>query len=376
MLDVKQCFENASQGKPSWCPSKWGSTATSLKCEMNKYGETKALVAGTTSMIGLIGTINNCVGSLARSLGTSYSNLDEHNVQSSALVPSNASSANNVCKNFENGTTKAYVIHTGEGTDALAKGEFEKLRNLTTPPGCLLAPQTVITHGNAFNEVEFKEMGEKGMKLVWSPRSNISLYGDTPISTTNIPLARSFGITVALGPDWSMGGSVNMLDEMRFADAWDNKHWGNKLSPQDLFEMATANAAKALALDNQIGAIKVGLYADLFVFGGNVAAPYDALMATYPSTVRLVMVGGRVLYGDPQLKASALNAGSCEDIQVCGVPKFLCVAEANSTNKLDQKFDDIKTVLEEGLLEVDNIPVATKGHSYTFAPLAPLTTCP
>jgi hypothetical protein len=36
----------------------------------------------------------------------------------------------------------------------------------------------------------------------------------------------------------------------------------------------------------------------------------------------------------------------------------------------------LKTTLEEALLEVDAIPTATKGHSYTFAPLAPLSTCP
>jgi cytosine/adenosine deaminase-related metal-dependent hydrolase len=376
MLDVKQCFEDASQGKPSWCPAKWDGASNNLKCEMNKWGETKGLVSGTTSIIGLIGTIGGCVGSLARTLGTSYSNLEEHAIQSSALVPSSGTSASNVCKNFANGSTKSYVIHLGEGTDATAKGQFEKLRALTDPPGCLMAPQTVITHGTAFDDVEFKEMGEKGMKLVWSPRSNISLYGDTPTSTTNIPLALSHGITVSLGPDWSMGGSVNMLEEMRFADAWDNKHWGDVLKPRDLFEMATINAAKSLALDNQIGSLKAGLYADLFVFGGDTANPYDALLAAAPSSVRLVMVGGRVLYGDTQLKPAALNAASCEDIQVCSASKFVCVAESNSSNKLNQTFDVIKTTLEEALLEVDAIPAATKGHSFTFAPIAPLSSCP
>ncbi len=67
---------------------------------------------------------------------------------------------------------------------------------------------------------------------------------------------------------------------------------------------------------------------------------------------------------------------SCEDLQVCGASKFVCGAEANSSTKLDQTFSVLKTTLEEALLEVDAIPSATKGHSYTFAPLAPLSTCP
>ncbi|RYE74381.1 MAG: hypothetical protein EOO74_11630, partial [Myxococcales bacterium] len=292
MGDVKQCFEDASQGKPTWCPAKWDGADANLKCEMNKWGEAKAIVAGTTSVIGLIGQINACVGSLARTLGTTYDDLPGDTIQSSALVPSTASSANNVCANFASGKTKAYVIHNGEGTDATAKNEFEKLRTLTTPAGCLLAPQTTITHAVAFDDTEFTEMGQKGMKMVWSPQSNISLYG----ATANVPLARSRGVTIALGPDWSMGGSVNMLNELRFADQWDNDHWSNILSPRELFEMATVNGAKAVGLDDSIGSLKAGLYADLFVFGGDAAAPYDALLATSPATVRLTMVGGRVLY--------------------------------------------------------------------------------
>ena len=36
-----------------------------------------------------------------------------------------------------------------------------------------------------------------------------------------------------------MGGSQNLLDELRFADAWDNAHFGNILTTQDLVKMVT-----------------------------------------------------------------------------------------------------------------------------------------
>ena len=55
MVDVKQCLEDASQGKPVWCPTKYNGAGT-LKCEMEKWGELKALVAGTTSVVGAIST--------------------------------------------------------------------------------------------------------------------------------------------------------------------------------------------------------------------------------------------------------------------------------------------------------------------------------
>ena len=72
-------------------------------------------------------------------------------------------------------------------------------------------------------------MAARGMSLVWSPRSNVFLYGGgTDLTkTTNIPLALAKGINVALAPDWSIGGSQNLLDELRFADQVDDTVWGN-----------------------------------------------------------------------------------------------------------------------------------------------------
>src|SRR5262249_11102227 len=55
MLDVKQCIADDSQGKPAWCPATYNA-AGSLRCEMDKFGELKGVVAGTTSIVGLPGT--------------------------------------------------------------------------------------------------------------------------------------------------------------------------------------------------------------------------------------------------------------------------------------------------------------------------------
>ena len=49
-----QRLEDASQGKPVWCPAKYDG-AGALKCEMETGGELKALVSGTTSVVGLAG---------------------------------------------------------------------------------------------------------------------------------------------------------------------------------------------------------------------------------------------------------------------------------------------------------------------------------
>jgi len=367
MLDVKQCLVNDSQGKPAWCAqTPYGTSAGSLRCEIDKWGELKGLIAGTTSIVGLAGTTSTCFSSLARSIDSAQNGLGQDKVQTSALFP--PSSPSTVCQNFASGKTDAYLVHVGEGTDAKALGEFARLGTLTTPAGCLYAPQTAITHGTAFTSTEFSVMGQAGMKLIWSPHSNVSLYGQT----VNIPAALDAGVSVSLAPDWSMGGSQNMLDELRFADAWDNTHWNDRLSAKDIVAMGTVNGAKAIALDNKLGKLEVGHLADIAVFRGDVTVPYAAILAARPKDVRLVMVNGVVLYGDSLLQAAGPAQPGCETIDICGVSKFLCTATSVTTNKLDQTYAQIYTALEQALLLADAL---TPSDGFSFSPIAPLVRC-
>ncbi len=350
MLDYKQCLEDASQGKPIWCPQTYDGTGT-LDCELDKWGELKGMVAGTTSIVGLPGTSSACYASLSRSIDVTQNDLPGDKIQTSAIFPPSASSADGVCNNFTSGATDAYLIHVGEGVDSVALGEFSTLNTVTTPDGCLLAPKTTITHGTAFAATQFQTMATAGMKLTWSPASNVALYG----KTTDIPAALAAGVTVAMGPDWSMGGSQNMLDELRFADNWDNSRWGDKITTKQIVQMATKNGAAALGLSSTLGSIAVNLKADLFVVGGDVTKPYDAIVAARPKDVRLVMVGGVPLFGDDQLKAAGPASPGCENIDICGRGKFLCVAEPSSAAKLNQTFAQIKTALDGALLDLDNL---------------------
>jgi hypothetical protein len=352
MMDYKQCLEDASQGKPVWCPQTYDGDGK-VKCEMNKWGELKGLVAGTTSIVGLPGTSLSCFSSLSRSIDVSQNGLPGDKIQTSATFPPSASAANGVCANFSNDSTDAYLIHCGEGVDQTALNEFSTLFTVTDPDGCLYAPETAITHGTSFTPSEYQTMASAGMKLTWSPASNVALYGQT----NDLPAAIAAGLTISLAPDWSMGGSRNMLEEMRFANWWDDQNYGNVLSTKDIVEMATSNAAAVVALSNTLGRLSPGLKADLLVVGGDRSVPYDAIVSAWPSTVRLVMVGGKVLFGDDQLEAAGPSNPGCEAIDVCGRAKFLCTAEASTQNLLDQTMVEIRDRLNTALLDLDSIPV-------------------
>lgn len=371
MLDTKQCLANDSQGKPAWCAqTPYGTKEGSVRCEMDKWGELKALVAGTTSIVGLPGTSAACFGSLARSIDVAQNGLKIDRVRTSATFPPSNATATSVCESFANKSVDAFLVHCGEGVDDRSRAEFAKLGSAGAPAGCLYAPGTAITHGTAFTANEFAIMGSKGMKLTWSPASNMALYG----ATTNVPLALDAKVLVALAPDWSMGGSQNLLDELRFARAHSQKNWGGRLDDKTLVTMATANGAEVVALGDRIGRIKEGYIADIAVFAGDASRPYGAIVAATPKEVRLVMVGGVVLYGDKEFESLAATneAPGCETIDVCGASKFLCVATGDTNDKLGQTFAKVKEALEQAMTASDK---ATPDDGYDFAPLAPLVRC-
>ncbi len=364
LVDAKQ-YLNGESGSP-----------VDYGCELDKYGEIKGLVAGTTSIVGAANPADRkCYGSLARTIDQSPNGLPADKIQVATLFPS-ATAADGVCTNFGSGKTDAYVIHIAEGVDASALAEFGKLGAVTTTEDCLYAPKTTIVHGVALGDPELSTMATAGMSLVWSPRSNVFLYGGGTVltATANVPLALSKGINVALAPDWSIGGSQNLLDELRFADLVDNSVWGDQLTPKLLVQMVTTHAARALGLGAVLGALAPGMKADVMVIGGDGCAPYDAILAATPADVRLVLVGGVALYGDPALRSLGPATPGCEDLAVCTSAKFICAAAPSSapTDKLGQTLGEIQATLSGALDAYD----ALGASAWKFAPITPIVRCP
>jgi hypothetical protein len=365
MLDYKQCLEDAGQGKPVWCPLAYDGDGK-LKCEMDKWGELKGLVAGTTSIVGLPGNSSKCFGSVARSIDVPQNDLEADKVQTSSLFPPGEMSASGACQNFTDGDTDAYLVHVGEGVNQNALDEFAELFTVSNPQGCLYAPQTTITHGTAFGASEFAQMAAAGMKLTWSPASNLALYG----KTTNIPAALDAGILVSLAPDWSMGGSQNLLDELRTADDWDNTNWNDRLSHQDLVEMVTINAATVLGLADTIGRLEVGFKADIAVFDSLDADPYTSITMATPADVQLVMVGGIILVSSPGVQDVEPSLNECEEVSLCGATKLVCIGEPDEAQDLlNQTYTEIRSILTDGLEDLDAIaPLAAADCNNTCAP--------
>ena len=208
----------------------------------------------------------------------------------------------------------AYAAHVSEGINLAAENEFLCVSGSLG----LLTAQTAVIHGVGLNAKDVSAIAKAGAKHIWSPRSNVDLYGNT----APVTVMKSLGVTMALGTDWHASGSMNMLRELQCADSLNQSYFGKPFSDQDLWLMVTRNAAIAARFDNQIGALAVGLQADISVFAS--ATPdYRGVIAAGVEDVQLVMRGGKVLYGDAAL-TTALGS-SCTALDVCGVAKQVCL---------------------------------------------------
>ena len=326
-----------------------------LACDADRFGEIKALVGGATSVVGGLaptyGTNDNaCILGLVRNLdidaGFDGSVLNQEKVWY-VVFPFEMSLAatNEVRSGLDSGAVTALLIHVGEGkpTDAAAAREFAMLaRN----GDGLLRPGVSVIHGTAFSASDFQQMAKAGVGLIWSPRSNIELYG----ATTDVRSAKAAGVKIALGPDWSPTGSDGMLEELKYAATWNASQSPPVFTDAELVSMATSVPAHLAAADQKIGSLVKGMYADLLLIRRNGTDPYQALLHASPADVRLVIVGGKPLYGDPDLMEKLLPAERLEPLTICGAPKKLSIQPQAGIPETEKSLQQISKELESELV--------------------------
>jgi len=303
--------------------------ASSHLCDMNAWGELRALVGGTTSSMTTHPV--PCIHGLVRNLdynsgfyGTTELNR-EHIFNVLDLPPASDPGARAAFVGaaqffIANPFYEALAIHLAEGTDAAALEEFTFLQSQS-----LLNPKGVVIHGIPLGASDFQAMAAAGTALVWSPRSNLELYE----TTANIDAALDAEVEIALAPDWAITGSSNMLDELKVAGRWNRDHLGGRLTDRQLVDMVTSVPARIVGVADDVGEIRVGLRADLLVIGGSHNDPYGAVVAATPAEVQLVFVGGVPLYGDRTLMKRFWEPTDLEEILVLGAPKTLATPAAD-----------------------------------------------
>lgn len=226
----------------------------------------------------------------------------------------------------ERGELAATIVHLAEGrsgfgsnrgVDAYSRAEFEAfmaLPELADADAVRKSPLSIV-HGCGIDACDPRHVDfllERDISIIWSPVSNLLLYGDT-IDVETL-LAR--GINVALGSDWAPSGSKHVWDEARFARAYFDattspvsKNWPvleGRMPPmswpvpdQAIFEMVTVNAARCLGTPH-LGRIAEDAFADLFILRAELETdnPHEIFLATEDRHVLATIIGGRPIYGD------------------------------------------------------------------------------
>jgi len=225
----------------------------------------------------------------------------------------------------------SYLPHIAEGVNAAAHNEYV-CTNDTQQTFDLMEPPTAMIHGVAALPTDISPLRADQTRLVWSPRSNVDLYGNT----APVTMFDALGVPIALGTDWMPSGSMNLLRELKCADSLNTNYYGKHFSDGDLWRMVTYNAAWAAGASDMIGALKPGYVADIAIFDGATNKDHRAVIDAGVEDVVLVLRGGQVLYGDDALVADAkIGGAACETLDTCGRAKRACVAQdLKNTNTL------------------------------------------
>lgn len=294
-------------------------------CDIAEFAEVQALTGGTTTFSGTFllrsfTTFPACFSRLAvRKLEIDtgfYAGHGHERVQNVLGVGRdlNEAAAAEVRRKIAEKRLDLVLIHVAEGkrTDPESAKEFDLLKDRG-----FLTHTTAVIHGVAFDKSDFGKMRSAAVALVWSPQSNMILYN----TTTDVVAAFREGVSIALAPDWAPSGAKNMLGEIQYAAKLNKTSLGGFFSNQQLFEMATSIPARIAHIDDKVGTIQPGLFADLFLLHGDPTQPFDSLVQSRQQDVSLVVVNGVPIYGDAALMTK-FNV-TTEPIPFCGETKSL-----------------------------------------------------
>lgn len=286
-----------------------------------RYVETKLLIGGVTSGQGM----NSRFGGegLYKGIVRNFESSGDDKLPSALhQVPDLRNSTEDIEKfRAKIQSLRPFFFHLAEGSDQRAREQFLLLKREE-----LFAKSLIAIHCVGLRDDDFEQLARKGGRVVWSPLSNLLLYGRTLDFAS---LARS-GADFSLGSDWTPSGSRNILLELKVARLTAEAN-GWEMDSRRLAHSVTRVAAEAAGWGGKLGTIEAGKYADLLVLDASSADPYDNLALAMESNIRLVMVAGHLRFGDEAIMGDLSPADqNLEPLTVGGRRKALRLEHPSS----------------------------------------------
>lgn len=293
-----------------------------------RYVEVRALLGGTTTSQGIT-LAKSAIISHFRGLVRNVESTHDAQLKPAAthIADIDSTDADHFMARISG--TQKLILHLSEGIDTHAHDAFAALH---LPDGRWAITDNLIgIHCVALTPTDFATFAQHGGSMVWSPLSNLLLYGHT----ANLGAALAAGVRVALGSDWSPSGSKNLLGELKVAQAV-APTVGATLTPRDLVRMVTTNPATMLGWNQHLGALEPGKRADLIVLDGQTGDPYQQLIDATEADFHLVMINGTPRVGTPGLIGSLVPALTTpgpdqgEPLRIAGRDRLLNLAQATA----------------------------------------------
>jgi len=274
----------------------------SLLPPLVRYVECKCLLGGVTTSQGVKLASNAGIQRFYRGIIRNVEQTDDPNLpEAQGRIPDLvATDAAHFLARLK-AEDSCFLLHLSEGiTDpahpvSQARKHFLALE--IAPNKWALSKTFTGIHAAGLLPADFDVLASHGSSIVWSPLSNLLLYG----GTARVRAAKDAGVLIGLGSDWSPTGSKNLLGELKVAWLYNQKKLHGLFKAREIVAMATRNAARILKWDKVAGTIKAGARADLLVIDSMATDSYKALLHARETDIRLVMINGVARYGWPEV---------------------------------------------------------------------------
>lgn len=259
-----------------------------------RYVECKCLLSGVTTSQGIALFSNAGITHFYRGVVRNAEEPDNPKLPAakSRIADVEATDGERFLERLQ--SSSCLLLHLSEGTDKKAHEHFEALQ--LAPNKWAITKALAGIHCVALDAADYKAMQENGGAMIWSPMSNLLLYGQT----AQVKAAKAQGVLMGLGSDWSPSGSKNLLGELKVARLV-SASLGNLFSDRELLAMATRNAAAILKWDHLLGSIEAGKRADLVVIAGRTHDPYAHFLEARETGIVLVTIDGAPRFGRASL---------------------------------------------------------------------------
>ncbi|MBN2443051.1 MAG: amidohydrolase family protein [Spirochaetales bacterium] len=181
-----------------------------------------------------------------------------------------------------------FITHCAEGFDEETQSAIKTLEK-----NKCLDDHDVLIHCIGFSDEDIKKVQKVGATVVWCPGSNMYMFN----VTCKIKKILEAHINVCIGTDSTHSGSINILEEMRFAREVYGKMYKEEISPESIYKMVTINPARAFRIQPDVGTLENGKQADLLLIKPGDQDPYKAFVNLQMEDIELLTCKGNPVYG-------------------------------------------------------------------------------